>query len=276
MSKSQSSNFGLMTPLVFIVSILYSILYMAQAPVPEPITDQETELGKAVFDELRKSGEIVESSPLYDSLRPITETISRVAQPRYPHPFKFFLVHENQPNAFATPGGNVYVVDSLLYFVKNTEQLAGTLCHEVSHTIHRDATNRMAQERKIELREIGAALLLGPGLAQVIAIKMLGDLHSLAYSREVESSADVTGADICAAAGYNPWGLVWLFQEFNDADPHQIPQLLSDHPANGTRIQTLEKHFRDNPGVFARFNPDPKSASPFKVPRDAGEQFLRP
>ena len=276
MSKSQSSNFGLMTPLVFIVSILYSILYMAQAPVPEPITDQETELGKAVFDELRKSGEIVESSPLYDSLRPITETISRVAQPRYPHPFKFFLVHESQPNAFATPGGNVYVVDSLLNFVKNTEQLAGTLCHEVSHTIHRDATNRMAQERKIELREIGAALLLGPGLAQVIAIKMLGDLHSLAYSRDVESSADVTGADICAAAGYNPWGLVWLFQEFNDADPHQIPQLLSDHPANGTRIQTLQKHFRDNPGVFSRFNPDPKSATPFNVPRNAAEQFLRP
>ena len=62
-----------------------------------------------------------------------------MAQPRYNHPFKFFLVHEPHPNAFATPGGNVYVVNSLLYFVKNTEQLAGTLCHEVSHTIHRDA-----------------------------------------------------------------------------------------------------------------------------------------
>jgi beta-barrel assembly-enhancing protease len=252
-----------------------SVLLAAQAPVPEPVTDQETELGQAVYNELRDKGEIVESSQLYDSLRPIADSISRVAQSRYPHPFKFFLVHETQPNAFATPGGNVYVVDSLLYFVKNTEQLAGTLCHEVSHTIHRDSMNKLKQEQSIERREIGAAILLGPTLAQMIAIDMLGNLHSLAYSRDVESSADVTGSDICAEAGYNPWGLVWLFQEFQNADPKQIPQLLSDHPANGTRIQTLETHFRDNPAVFSKFNPDPKSATPFSVPKDASERFLR-
>ncbi len=119
--------------------LLVSVLCAGQAPLPEPVTDQETELGLAVYDELKAKGEIVKSSPLYDSLRPIAEAISRVAQPRYNHPFKFFIVHEPHPNAFATPGGNVYVVNSLLYFVKNTEQLAGTLCHEVSHTIHRDA-----------------------------------------------------------------------------------------------------------------------------------------
>ena len=68
-----------------------SVLFAAQAPIPEPVADQETELGQAVYNELRGKGEIVESSPLYDSLRPIAEAISRVAQPRYPHPFKFFL-----------------------------------------------------------------------------------------------------------------------------------------------------------------------------------------
>ena len=159
-----------------------------------------------MYNELRAKGEIVESSPLYDSLRPIAEAISRVAQPRYNHPFKFFIVHEPHPNAFATPGGNVYVVNSLLYFVKNTERLAGTLCHEVSHTIHRDAVHRLQEAQKIEGREIGAALLLGPSIAQMLAIKMIGDLHSLAYSRDEESRADVTGSDICAATGYNPLG----------------------------------------------------------------------
>ena len=258
------------------VLLMVSIVCMAQAPTPEPVTDQETQLGQAVYDELRNKGEIIESSPLYEALKPITEAISRRAQPRYNHPFKFFLVHEKQPNAFATPGGNVYVVDSLLYFVKNTEQLAGTLCHEVSHTIHHDAVHRMQEQQRIEMRELGAAILLGPGLAQMIAITMLGDLQSNAYSREVESAADVTGSDICAATGYNPWGLIWLFQEFQDADPKQIPELLSDHPANGTRIQTLEKHFRDNPEVFAKFNPNPKSATPLIVPKDAAEQFLPP
>ena len=273
MPKSELQKRGVWIPHFL---VLISILCGAQAPLPEPVTDQETELGQAVYNELRDKGEIIKSSPLYETLKPIAEAISRVAQSRYRHPFKFFLVHENQPNAFATPGGNVYVTDTLLYFVKNTEELAGTLCHEVSHTIHRDATNRLKEQQRIEMRELGAAILLGPTLAQAIAIAMIGDLHSLAYSRDVESSADITGSDICAAAGYNPWGLVWLFQDFQNADPKQIPQLLSDHPANGTRIQTLKKHFSDNPTIFAKFNPDPKSATPLRVPQDAPEQFLRP
>ena len=259
------------TPLLMMISVFCG----AQAPVPEPATDQETELGQEVYNELRDKGEIVESSSLYATLKPIADSISRVAQSRYPHPFKFYLVHERQPNAFATPGGNVYVVDSLLYFVKNTEQLAGTLCHEVSHTIHRDSISLMERRNAIKRHEIEAAILLGPTRAHILAIALLGDLHSLGYSREAESNPDITGSDICAEAGYNPWGLVWLFDEFQNADTRQIPQLLSDHPANGTRIETLKKHFRDNPSVFAKFNPDPKSATPFNVPKDSAEQFLR-
>jgi len=256
--------------------LILTVVCVAQAPRPEPVTDQETELGQQVYQELRVKGEIIESSPLYDSLKPIADAISRVAQAQYPHPFKFFLVHESQPNAFATPGGNVYVVDSLLYFVRNTEQLAGTLCHEVSHTIHRDGISLMEKEKKIERREVAAAILLGPTRAHILAIALIGHLHSLGYSRDAESKADVTGSDICAAAGYNPWGLVWLFQDFQHAEAKQLPQLLSDHPADGTRIKTLESHFRDYPATFSKFSPEPKSATPFSVPKDAPEQFLRP
>jgi predicted Zn-dependent protease len=167
------------------------------------------------------------------------------------------------------------VVDSLLYFVKNTEQLAGTLCHEVSHTIHRDGIALMEKEQKIERREVAAAILLGPTRAHIIAIALIGKLHSLGYSRDAESKADVTGSDVCAQAGYNPWGLTWLFQDFQNAEPGQVPQLLSDHPGNGARIQTLEKHFRDSPATFSKFNRDPKSATPFSVPKNAPEVFLR-
>jgi predicted Zn-dependent protease len=140
--------------------------------------DEEVQMGQEAFNELKAKGEIVESSPLYDQLRPIADAITRVAQPRYNHPFKFYLVHETQPNAFATPGGNVYVVDSLLYFVKNTEQLAGTLCHEVSHTIHRDTVTLMEKDQKIKEREAGAAVLLGPSRAHVLGILLVGKLHS--------------------------------------------------------------------------------------------------
>ena len=69
---------------------------------------RRTANGSRSFQQTQSRGEIVESSPLYDQLRPIADAISRVAQPQYNHPFKFYLVHETQPNAFAAPGGNVY------------------------------------------------------------------------------------------------------------------------------------------------------------------------
>ena len=236
--------------------------------------DEEVQMGQEVYNDLKAKGEIVQSSPLYDRLTPIADAITRAAQPRYNHPFKFYLVHEAQPNAFATPGGNVYVVDSLLYFVKNTDELAGTLCHEVSHTIHHDSVTLMEKQQRIREREIGAAVLLGPTRAHILAIALIGKLHSLSYSRDVESRADLTGSDVCAATGYNPWGLVWLFQDFKDAHIGQMPQLLSDHPGDQNRVNTLEQHFRSTPAVFGKFNPDPKSATPFSVPDKAPEVFL--
>jgi predicted Zn-dependent protease len=253
---------------------LVAVAISGTPPQQQQSQDEELQLGQEVFNELKAKGEIIESSPLYDQLKPIADAITRVAQPRYNHPFKFYLVHETQPNAFATPGGNVYVVDSLLYFVRNTEQLAGTLCHEVSHTIHHDTVELMEKERGIEKRELGAALLLGPTRAHILAIALIGKLHSLGYSRDVESRADLTGADVCAASGYNPWGLVWLFQDFRDAQMNQVPQLLSDHPGDQHRIDALERHFRENPSVFGKFSSDPKSAKPFTVPKDAPEVFL--
>src|SRR5215470_10267424 len=212
--------------------------------------DEEVQMGQEVFNELKAKGEIIESSPLYDQLKPIADAISKAAQPKYDHPFKFYLVHEVQPNAFATPGGNVYVVDSLLYFVKNTEQLAGTLCHEVSHTIHRDSVNLMKKHEKTIAKEVGAAVLVGPTGPHVLAIYFLGKLRTLGYSREAEARADLTGSDICAQAGYNPWGLVWLFEDFKNAQKHEIPQMLSDHPNDQNRVNAPTKHMKDNPSVF--------------------------
>src|SRR5215469_8060194 len=258
----------------FVALLLCVVTTSMLAAAQQHPSDEELQMGQEVFDQLKAKGEIIESSPLYDQLKPIADSITQAAQPRYNHPFKFYLVHEQQPNAFATPGGNVYVVDSLLYFVKNREQLAGTLCHEVSHTIHHDTMALMEKQQKIEEREIGAAVLMGPTKAHILAIALVGKLNSLGYSRDAESRADLTGSDICAQTGSNPWGLVWLFQDFQTANPNQIPQLLSDHPNDQNRVNALEQHFRSNPSVFGKFNPDPKSATPFSVPKDAPEVFV--
>jgi len=265
--------------LLYVSATALCLVGLESAAIPswaqESDQDVELQIGEEVFDALKTKGEIVESSPLYDLLKPVAEAITRAAQPRYNHPFKFYLVHEPQPNAFAAPGGNVYVVDSLLYFVKNNDELVGTLCHEVSHTIHHDTVDLMEKQEKILAREIGAVILLGPDRLGILAIALLGKLHSLGYSREVESQADLTGSDVCASAGYNPWGLVWLFQDFENTGRGDVPQLLSDHPTNQNRVNALKEHFRENPSVFGKFNTDPKSSTPVSVPKNAAETFLR-
>src|SRR5262245_12286406 len=157
---------------VVTVVVAAVLLFRVGAPsaAQQGRVDDEEQVGQQVYNELKAKGEIVAASPLYDSLVPIAAAITKTAQPRYSHPFRFYLVHEPQPNAFATPGGNVYVVDSLLYFVKNTEELAGTLCHEVSHTIHRDTMTLMEKDQEIEKRGIGAAVLTGPTRSHILAI----------------------------------------------------------------------------------------------------------
>jgi beta-barrel assembly-enhancing protease len=79
---------------------------------------EEQQLGAQLFAELKSQGEIVKSSPLYDVLKPIAVAITKVVQPQYQYPIHFYIVRESRPNAFAAPGGNIYVIDSLMYFVK--------------------------------------------------------------------------------------------------------------------------------------------------------------
>ena len=98
---------------------------------------------------------------------------------------------------------------------------------------------------------------------------------SIRSLRSAEESADLTGADTCAEAGLNPWGLVWLFQDFSNADMKTPPELLSDHPDNQNRVTALERHFRQDPQRFSRFSSDPKTATRLDVPKNTAEVFLR-
>jgi len=67
---------------------------------------------------------------------------------------------------------------------------------------------------------------------------------------------------------------VWLLQDFENSKPDEVPQLLSDHPNNQNRIDALERHFRKNPSVFGKFNPNPKSSPQLVVPKKAAELDL--
>jgi hypothetical protein len=165
-----------------------SVLLLSSTPLPVR-ADQEQQIGQQVYSELNRKGEIISSSPLYDTLEPIAARIKRIADPQYQYPFHFILVHEKDPNAFAVPGGNVYVTDSLMSFVQNREELAGVLCHETSHDIHHDVINNMRKDQNLQIGATILSLLLGRaagGLAGS-AINLLANVQAQSYSRAVET-----------------------------------------------------------------------------------------
>jgi predicted Zn-dependent protease len=235
----------------------------------------EMQIGQQEYQALQQKGEIISSSPYYAILNPIAQQIKRVADPQYPtHPFQFIMVHESAPNAFAVPGGNVYVTDALMRFVKNREELAGVLCHETSHTIHHDVLNLYKKQQRTAttytIGDILANVLTGGRAANTIGnvANIAFTLQTQGFSREVESAADHKGAQTCAEAGSNPWGLVWLFQQFEKADTGGQMEMLSDHPTDQHRIDDLRREFAADPSLFAKFSSNIATATPLGNPRE--------
>jgi predicted Zn-dependent protease len=232
--------------------------------LPAAAEDQEEQIGRQVHAELQQKGEIIARSPLYATLEPIAARIKRVADPQYDYPFHFFLVHEKSPNAFAVPGGNVYVTDSLMHFVRNQEELAGVLCHETAHDIHHDVVTNMRKNQTVVIGAGLLSMLLGKAAQGIggTALNILASAQVQSYSRAVETAADVKGSDLCADAGYNPWGMIWLFEKFSKQNAGTF-EMLSDHPRDDHRISDLKNHFYNNPQRFARFSSSTTHATPF-------------
>jgi predicted Zn-dependent protease len=226
--------------------------------------NQELQIGQQVYQQLQQKGEILTSSPYYSTLNSIAARITPIANRKYFVPFHFILVHESQPNAFAVPGGNVYVTDSMMHFVQNKEELAGVICHEVSHDIHHDVYNMYVKDQRLSLYATGLSLLLGGGRSQLAntLINFAANIQALHFSRDVEHSADSTGAYVCAQSGVDPYGMVWLMQHFEQQPTASPPEFLSDHPSDSHRIQSLENEFAADPGTFAKFNANIATATP--------------
>ena len=223
---------------------------------------QEQQIGEQVYQQLQQRGEILTTSPYYKILNPIAARIAAVADPQYDAPFHFILVHETAPNAFAVPGGNVYVTDSMMTFAKNKEELAGVLCHETSHTIHHDVMNLNRKQQTVDLAAGILSSLLGGGQVTNMVLGTADQLVGARFSRTVEGQADHKGAQTCAQAGINPWGMVWLFKQFEAAPTSKPPEALSDHPTDEHRVSDLENEFASDPALFGKFSNNIATATP--------------
>ncbi len=210
----------------------------------------ELQVGQQRYMEYMQRGEIVSAqSPLYRTLAPVGNAIAAVANREYFTPFHFILLNEQTPNAFSMPGGNVYLTTGLLSFLRNRDQLAGVICHEVSHDIHHDMY-AVYQETQ------------GGRSPQ--------DPNALAYERAAERNADRAGAYLCAKAGFNPWGMVWNFRQHREAMGVSSSGG-ADHPSDAQREADLIALFQGHRATFGKFDSDVASAIPLGVPRQTAQ-----
>lgn len=157
--------------------------------------------------------------------------------------FSYKVIDDQTINAFAIPGGHVYLYSGMLDRLTNTDQLAGVLGHETTHVVHRHFAK---QYRKNEERHVGLALLLGiakPGRAAETLVN-LGDLAlTNDYSRQDETDADMTGMLWMKKAGYNPHGMVEMLQILQQASGNSpsIFAWTSDHPQISKRADKARK-----------------------------------
>lgn len=159
--------------------------------------------------------------------------------------YQFDVVNARDINAFALPGGPMYVNRGMIEAAKNEGEMAGVMAHEISHVALRHATAQATKQGSIgnQLGTIG--LILGGAILGGQSGAQLGMLGAQAwmtkYSREYETQADILGARIMADAGYDPRDLANMFQTIARQGSGRGPEWLSSHPDPGNRFQAINR-----------------------------------
>lgn len=163
-----------------------------------------------------------------------------------PYPFEFHVLEDAETvNAFALPGGQIFITTGMLAELEDEAQLAGILGHEAAHVVARHGSEQLARQNlgALLVQAIGVAASGGEdgGRQAAVIAQTVNQLANLNYSREDELESDRLGLDFMVEAGYDPNGIVELMTILNSVEQNgRPPEFLSTHPNPQNRIQKLE------------------------------------
>jgi predicted Zn-dependent protease len=214
------------------------------AETQSPTLSTPKELGKAFLQEALKQFRFVKDPDITVLLNQIGRKIVSAAGSN-PAGFHFFVVQDTQLNAFAIPGGYVFIFHGLLAQINSADELAGVLAHEIAHVEKNHFFKDIRKVQALELATIAAILLGGPEAA-VLAQGAAFNLQ-LQYSRENEAEADAVALIYLPRAGYNPEGLSNFFETmlvYEKFNPPLMPSYFSTHPGMQERSRTISTLLR--------------------------------
>lgn len=205
---------------------------------------QDIELGKRAAAQVPKQFPLLNDKRVDDYLQALGMKLAAHA-PFYKYPYRYRCVNTEVLNAFALPGGFVYVNRGIIEQADNEGQLAAVMAHETSHVALRHGTNQASKAygAQIGLGLLGA--LVGGNAVASIVTQIFGSvgvpLAFLKMSREDETQADVLGTQILHDAGYDPQAMADFFEKLQKLAPQQSAEFLSDHPNPEHRIDRIEE-----------------------------------
>jgi predicted Zn-dependent protease len=231
----------------------------ARFQVPPPcknafsVQQEQTEGAKVAAEVFKQMPVLPDNSPLSQYVRQLGAKLVAVT-PGYRWPFNFHVVASDEINAFALPGGAMFVNVGAIRAAETESQLAGVMAHELSHVVMRHSTCNMTKQQSVgtwaALGQLGAAIALGNGALGSLATQGIGMATGLGFlrmSRDYEKQADLLGSGILYDAGYDPRGLPQFFETIQAKYGEGGAQIFSDHPNPGNRMQYVNAEIASLP-----------------------------
>jgi len=212
-------------------------------------TEEEKKLGKQIALEIEGKVGTVRDLTLQTFIEKMGYSLVDQVGPT-PFEFKFYVINAQDPNAFAIPGGYIFVTTGLLVLAENEQEIAAVLSHEISHVTARHISQLIEKSKRLSIASmiaILAAMIAGRGGAgsQAGAALATATAQALAlkYTREMETDADQNSLPYLIKAGYDPNGMITFLNKImrmSLALAPRVPPYLTTHPALEDRIALLE------------------------------------
>jgi predicted Zn-dependent protease len=237
------------SPVIFglCLFLLFSNLFLLMPKVFGLSIEEERNLGQQFLARIREHFELVEDESVNQFITDLGGYLAMGLETR-PFPFHFYVIKDNTLNAFAGPGGHIFVFSGLIEVMDNLDELTAVTCHELAHVSARHLSQRIEQSKKIGLATLAGILagaLIGGELAGAIMTGSMaaGIQAQLHYSRNDERQADQLGFKYMKLAGFDPAGMISTLKKIQKGQwlgTDKVPAYLLTHPTGPERMSNLD------------------------------------
>lgn len=213
---------------------------------------QDVEIGKQSADQAERQLPMLRDSSIEDYVDDLVERLGAVA-PGHKFPYQAKVVNATDINAFALPGGYLYLNRGLIETARTEGELAGVVAHEIAHIALRHGTHNASKAYAAQagIGVLGGILTRGKTRSTAQIINVVGGLGLnavfLKYSRDAETQADIVGTQILSRAGYDPMDMANFFEVLrkqHQRDPGRLAQFISSHPSPANRSARVQQEAR--------------------------------